>query len=129
MSWKRAYILACAASQGKICWVFQSTLAEFTGYSLRTVQRAFRQAKKLGVIVSRRLRRGEQPEGARGPITCGGALRRFVSWGLTARRMVGLCLKYAQRWQYREQAMEARAARERAELGAAVADFRALAPP
>jgi hypothetical protein len=129
MSWKRAYIIACAASQGKVCWAFQSTLAKYTGYSVRTVQRAFSQAKRLGLIVSRRLRRGEQPDGANGPITCGGALRRFVSWGLTARRMVGLCLKYAQRWIYRQQAQADRAERQRAEVAAAVADFRALAPP
>jgi hypothetical protein len=129
MSWKRAYVLACAASLGRTCWAFQATLADFTGYSVSTVFRAFRQAKKLGLIVSRRLRVNEQPEGSDRPISCGGAFRRFVSWGMTPRRMVRLCLQYAARWIYREQAVEARAERERAELARAVADFRALAPP
>jgi hypothetical protein len=43
--------------------------------------------------------------------------------------MVGLCLQYAVRWQYRQDALAARYDRERAEARAAVAEFRALAPP
>lgn len=129
MSWQRAYIMACASSYGRICWTFQSKLASFTGYSVRTIQRAMRQAKKLGVIRSRRLRRGERPPGATQPITCGGALRKFVAWGLPVVRAAVVCLSVAVQWQYREAAVEARAERERAEAREAVAEFRNLAPP
>ena len=51
MSWKRAYVVACFASLGQICRQFQSSVARFTGYSVRTVQRAARQAKTMGVLV------------------------------------------------------------------------------
>jgi hypothetical protein len=129
MSWKRARVLACAASYGRICWAFMKTLVRFTGYCLSTVYRAFRQAKKIGIIIARRLRINEQPEGSDKPISCGGAYRTFISWGMTPRRMVRLCLSYAARWIWREQAIEAQRERERAELALAVADFRALAPP
>jgi len=129
MSWKRAYALACLASQGRISWMFQSTAAKFAGISVRTIQRAVRQAKKLGVLVSRRLRRGEQPHGARKPISCGGALRRFIGWGAPKLQALALRAKYAMRWIWREQAVEQRRERERAEVAAAVAEFRGLAPP
>lgn len=129
VSWKRAYALACAASYGQICWTFQTTLAEFTGYCVRTIQRAMRQAKALGLLVSRRLRRGEQPIGARQPITCGGALRRFIGWGKPDRHAEPLRAKYALKEIWRREALERRAERERAGIAVAIADFRALAPP
>lgn len=132
MSWKRAYALACLASlssENGICWAFQSKVAKFTGYSVRTIQRAVRQAKRLGVLVSRRLRRGEQPVGARKAITCGGALRRFIAWGKPKAAALALRARYALRDIWRREAAERRAERERDELRAAVADFRALAPP
>lgn len=129
MSPKRAYAIACAASIGRVCWTFQSSLAKFTSYSVRTIQRAMRQARRLGVLISRRLRRGEQPPGARKPISCGGALRRFIGWGSPKSQALALRAKYAVREVWRREAMERRAERERGELAAAVADFRALAPP
>lgn len=124
MSWKRAYSLACMASLGRISWVFQSTIARFTGYSVRTIQRAVRQAKELGVLVSRWLNRGEQPVGSRNPITCGGALRRFIGWGAPKAQALALTAKYRMRWIWREEQREREAERERAEIAAAVTDFR-----
>ena len=99
MSWKRAYAVACFASEGRkgMCWKFQSTVARFTGYNMRTIQRAVRQAKGMGVLVSRRLRRGERPPGARQPITCGGALRRFIAWGKPKAQRLALRARYALR--------------------------------
>lgn len=129
MSWKRAYAVACMASIGEVCWMFQSTVAVFTGSSVRTIQRAMRQAKALGVLVSRRLRRGERPEGARQPITCGGALRRFTAWGVPAARAAARYAKHALRWIWRLDSIAKQKARERDEIDAAVAEFRSRPPP
>ena len=124
MSWKRAWCVACFASIGGVTWMFQATVSKFTGISRRTVQRAVRQAKSLGVLVSRRLRRGELPQGARKPITCGGALRRFVAWGQPQSRAAARYAQYAVRWLWRLEAVAKRKAREREEIAAAVTDFR-----
>jgi len=126
MSWKRAYVVACFASLGQICWQFQSSVARFTGYSVRTVQRAARQAKQMGVLVSRRLRRGERPPGARQPITCGGALRRFVAWGKPKAQAMALRAKYALRDLWRREAVERRKLAESAALRDALHEFRQL---
>lgn len=128
MSWKRAYAVACLASvaENGLCWKFQSSVAKFTGYSVRTIQRGVRQAKALGVLVSRRLRRGERPPGARQPITCGGALRRFIAWGKPRAQAMALRARYALREVWRREALERRAERERAEIDAALTEFRRL---
>jgi hypothetical protein len=126
MSCKRAYAVACFASLGQICWQFQSSVARFTGYSVRTVQRAARQAKQMGVLVSRRLRRGERPPGARQPITCGGALRRFIAWGKPKAQRLALCAQYALREVWRREALERRQHAERSEIAAALTEFRQL---
>lgn len=126
MSWKRAYAVACFASMGEICWQFQRSVAHFTGYSVRTVQRAARQAKALGVLVSRRLRRGERPPGARQPITCGGALRRFVAWGKPKAQAMALRARYALREVWRREAIERQKCSEQAEIAAAMTEFRDL---
>jgi hypothetical protein len=134
MSWLRAYAIACLASlaENGIGWGFQSNVAKFMLGSgatpaqvrgrMRTIQRAVRQAKRLGVLVSRRLRRGERPPGARQPITCGGALRRFIGWGAGKAQALALRARYAVRWEWREAALKR-------ELAAAVAEFRGLSPP
>lgn len=124
MSWKRAYAVACMASMGQFCWSFALNIAKFAGVSRKTVQRAVLQAKKLGVLVSRRIRRGERPPGADYSYSCGGAYRRFVAWGLSTSRALARCARYAVRWIWRQQAEDARRARERAELDSALADLR-----
>jgi hypothetical protein len=118
MSRPRAWALACGASYGRKFWTFQSTLAKFTGFCVRTIQRAFRQAKKLGILFSKRIKRGETAPGGRGPLTCGAALRTIVGWGMPEAQAMALRLRYAVREEFR-----------RAELAAAVAEFRSLAPP
>jgi hypothetical protein len=126
MSWKRAYAIACFASLGQICWQFQSSVARFTGYSVRTIQRAARQAKGMGVLVSRRLRRGERPPGARQPITCGGALRRFVAWGKPKAQAMALRARYALRDLWHREAVERRKLADSAALRDALHEFRQL---
>jgi hypothetical protein len=136
MSWLRAYAVACLASIGEQCWQFQSSVARFMlGKStdpkqirgrVRTIQRAVRQAKAMGVLVSRRLRRGERPPGARQPITCGGAVRRFIAWGKPKAQAMALRAKYALREVWRREALDRRQLRERSEIAAALTEFRAL---
>lgn len=115
MSWKRAYAVACMASIGPITWMFQASVAKYLNISVRTVQRAVRQAKSLGVLVSRRLRRNEQPQGARSPISCGGALRRFVGWGVTQARALARYARYRMRWLWYLQNIAEKIARQRAD--------------
>ncbi len=126
MSWKRSYVIACFASLGQVCWQFQSSVARFTGYCVRTVQRAAAQARRMGVLVSRRLRRGERPPGARQPITCGGALRRFIAWGKPKAQALALRAKYALRELWRRDAIDRNKQRERSEIAAALTEFRRL---
>ena len=138
MSWLRAYAVACLASEAEngICWKFQSNVARFMlgrdadpkriRGRMRTIQRAVRQARAMGVLTSRRLRRGERPPGARQPITCGGALRRFVAWGKPKAQALALRAKYALRELWRRDAIERNQQRERGEIAAALTEFRQL---
>lgn len=136
MSWMRAYAVACLASMGQICWQFQSSVARFmlgrgadpkqVRGRVRTIQRAARQAKTMGVLVSRRLRRGERPPGARQPITCGGALRRFIAWGKPREHALALRARYAVREVWRREAIERHRQHERSEIAAALTEFRNL---
>ena len=128
MSWKRAHCLAVAASYGQKSWVFQGTVAKWVKCSVRTVQRAFNEAKTLGIIYSRRSRQGEVPPNGRGSLKCGCAIRTFTAWGLrSVRRIGGVCARYAMA----DAARRMRAAensREKPDIAAAVAEFRALRP-
>jgi hypothetical protein len=101
MSWPRAYALACLASYGRKSWTFQRTLAKFTGFCVRTIQRAMRQAKLFGLMISKRIKRGETAPGGRGPLTCGAALRTIIGWGLPEARALMMRLGYAVREQHR----------------------------
>jgi hypothetical protein len=135
MSWLRAYAVACLASMGQVSWQFQSSVAKFMLRGadpkqirgrMRTIQRAVRQAKQMGVLVSRRLRRGERPPGARQPITCGGALRRFVAWGKPKAQAMALRARYALRDLWHREAVERRKLAESAALRDALHEFRQL---
>jgi hypothetical protein len=128
MSWKRAHALAIAASYGENCWAFQKRIAEWAKCSVRTVQRAMNEAKTLGIIRSRRSRRGEIPQNGRGPLKCGFAMRTFTAWGLRSlRRIRGVCARYAEADAFRR--MRAAQNRlEKPEIREAVAEFRAMRP-
>lgn len=128
MSWKRAHCLAVAASFGAQSWVFQGTVAKWVKCSVRTVQRAMNEAKTLGILWSRRSRQGEVPPNARGSLKCGCAIRTFTAWGLRSIRRIGaVCARYAQSDAFRRM-RAAENAREKPDIAAAVAEFRALRP-
>jgi hypothetical protein len=128
MSWKRARVLSCAASFGEKFWGFQRKLALYVGCSLRTVQRAMNEAKTLGIIYSRRSKQGEIPPGMAKPFKCGFAMRTFTAWGLRSTRRIGaVCARYAMSDAYRRM-RAAQNAREKPDIAAAVAEFRALRP-
>lgn len=127
MSWKRARVLAAAASYGQKVWAFQDNLAAFVGCSIRTVQRAFNEAKVLGLLYSRRSRQGElTPTGKY--LKCGFALRTFTTWGLRSKRRIrAVCARYAQADMHRRM----RAAQnklDKAEIAQAVTEFRGMRP-
>ncbi len=128
MSWKRARVLAAAASYGEKFWGFQRGLAEFVECSLRTVQRAFDEAKTLGIIYSRRSKQGEIPPGMARPFKCGFAMRTFSAWGLRSTRRIGaVCARYAHSDMYRRM-RAAQNKRDKAEIREAVAELRSLGP-
>jgi hypothetical protein len=128
MTKPRAWIMACFAAYGRKCFTWQKTIAEFTGFCIRTVQRAARQAKDLGLLTATRFKRGATPEGASGPLTCGGTERVIVGWGLSDSSANVLRLKQAIREGYAEQVRAARRTAEANEARAAVAEFLTLPP-
>lgn len=121
---KRAYALACFASFGEQTWTFQSTLSTYTGFCVRTIQRAVRQAKKFGVLITKRIPRGARPQGAEKHLDCGAAWKRFVSWGLPMGQAMARCWRYSQGWLTHEANLAAWRERQRAEAREAVAEFR-----
>lgn len=127
MSWLRARVLAAAASYGQQCWAFQDNLAEFVGCSLRTVQRAFDEGKRLGLLYSRRSRQGElTPTGKY--LKCGFALRTFTTWGLRSRRRINeTAARFARSDMFRRMRAQQNQ-REKAEIADAVTEFRSMAP-
>lgn len=64
------------------CWAFQSTIADLTGVSVRTVQRATRQAKAAGLIRVHRAKKREHPPGLSHPLPCGWSHRWATSRGM-----------------------------------------------
>ena len=118
MSRPRAWALACYASYGRKVWTFQSTLAKFTGFCVRTIQRAVRQGKSFGILISKRIKRGETPKGGRGPLRCGAAMKTFVGWGMPEGHALICRAKEAVRAAFRDE--------QRAELRASLP---ALDPP
>lgn len=127
MSWLRARVLAAAASYGEKFWGFQGGLAQFIGCSLRTVQRAFDEAKRLGLVTSRRSRQGElTPTGKY--LKCGFALRTFTTWQTRSRRRFNaIAARFALQDVYRRARGEQNK-RDRAEIAEAVTEFRSMAP-
>lgn len=81
MSAGRALVLGCIGSF-KQCWQFRRSLAEYTGLSVRTVQRAITQGKSLGLCGAQRAKPNEVPPGRSLPLPCGWSHRWIVGWGL-----------------------------------------------
>jgi AraC-like DNA-binding protein len=80
LSVTRAYVLAQVASF-KDGWLFRSTLAEKVGCSVRTVARAFAQAKREGLLRTHRAKKREIPPGCDQPLRCGWSHRFVIGWG------------------------------------------------
>lgn len=76
----RALVLGCIASF-RDGWAFRATLAEHTGLSVRTVQRAITQGKEEGLIGVARAKKDEIPPGATEPLRCGWSHRWTIGWG------------------------------------------------
>jgi len=83
LSAARALVIGCIASfrEG---WMFRRSLAEHTGLSVRTVQRAITQAKEFGLIGVARAKKDEIPPGLDRPLPCGWSHRWVVGWGQAA---------------------------------------------
>ncbi|HET7378500.1 MAG TPA: hypothetical protein VFJ24_00530 [Gaiellales bacterium] len=62
-------------------WVFRSTIAKKIGASVRTVGRAIRQAKDLGLLGTARAKKTEIPPGMSRPLACGWSHRWIIGWG------------------------------------------------
>ena len=77
----RALVVGCVASF-RDCWMFQRQIAQRLNCSLRTVQRALRQARQLGLVECHRSKRHENAPGLGKPVECGWSHRWAVGWGL-----------------------------------------------
>ena len=63
------------------CWMFQRTLAKNLGCSLRTVQRALREGRQLGLIECHRAKAKEKAPEIGKTLPCGWSHRWVVGWG------------------------------------------------
>lgn len=77
----RGLVVGCVASY-RDCWMFQSRIAQMLGCSVRTVQRALRQARDLGLIRCHRSKRNERAPGLGEVVPCGWSHRWAVGWGM-----------------------------------------------
>lgn len=109
MSSLRALVLGQVGSF-RDCWSFRRTLADKVGCSVRTVARALKQGKELGLIDVHRAKKNEVPSGAEGPIPCGWSHRYTVGWGKIG-KMVQQAIELARATRIVKQAARA-AARE-----------------
>jgi DNA-binding transcriptional MocR family regulator len=93
----RAEAVAHVASRDDL-WAFARTIAERIGCSRRTVQRAFAQAKALGLMRSARGKKGEVPRGAREALPCGFCHRWVIGKGLAGAAIQRAVSEARARW-------------------------------
>ena len=67
-------------SYGRDPWIFQSSIAERLGCSVRTVQRWLYAFRAAGLLQCWRGKPKETPPGASGPIRCGFSHRALTAW-------------------------------------------------
>lgn len=79
----RSLVIGCVASF-RDAWAFRKTIAERVKCSVRTVQRALNQGRKLGLIQVWRAKKGEIPKGLSAPMKCGWSHRIAVGFGQAA---------------------------------------------
>lgn len=91
---KKAYALAVAegwrgkgpavygelVSHGKDPWLFQSSIAQAIGCTVRTVQRWLRRMRDEGLLQCFRAKKGEVPKGRTHPVSCGWSHRVLTVW-------------------------------------------------
>lgn len=63
------------------CWMFQGSIAKRIGCSIRTVQRALRQGRELGLIECHRSKPKEKAPGIGRTLPCGWSHRWLIGWG------------------------------------------------
>ena len=80
LSAARSLVLGCIASF-RDGWTFRKNLADHTGLSVRTVQRAISQGKLEGLLGVARAKKDEIPPGAKEPLRCGWSHRWTIGWG------------------------------------------------
>ena len=73
-------IYAELMSYGRDPWIFQSSIAERLGCSVRTVQRWLHAFREAGLLQCWRGKKRETPPGASGPIRCGFSHRALTQW-------------------------------------------------
>lgn len=73
-------IYAELTSYGRDPWIFQSSIAERLGCSVRTVQRWLHAFREAGLLQCFRGKKREVPPGASGPIRCGFSHRVLTAW-------------------------------------------------
>jgi hypothetical protein len=73
-------IYAELTSYGRDPWIFQSSIAERLGCSVRTVQRWLYAFRAAGLLECWRGKKKEIPPGASGPIRCGFSHRALTAW-------------------------------------------------
>lgn len=129
VSWLQSYAVACWASYGAESFAHQRTIAEFIGSCVRTVQRGTAAAKELGIMATKWISPGTRPQAAKHFFPRGGAIRRIIGWGLPRARALARQAQARIKRIWRNQAVERKRERERAEIDRAVAEFRAQAPP
>jgi DNA-binding Lrp family transcriptional regulator len=78
-------------SWGKDAWIFQRSIAEKLGCSVRTVQRWLREFRDLGLLKCFRCKKGERPPKMPHPIWCGWSHRVLTAWHSAGTRFRELC--------------------------------------
>lgn len=97
MSKARAEAIGHVASR-EDCWAFARTIALRVGVHVRTVQRAFAEAKALGMLRTARAKKGEVPKGASAAFACGWSHRWIIGRGLAGHAWKAAIDKARLRW-------------------------------
>lgn len=73
-------VYAELVSHGKDPWIFQSSIAEAIGCTVRTVQRWLRRMRDEGLLQCFRAKKREIPKGRDKPVSCGWSHRVLTAW-------------------------------------------------
>lgn len=102
-------------SHGRDPWVFQESIAEALGCSVRTVQRHLRKFREAGWLECWRAKKREIPPGLKKRLPCGWSHRSLTAWHHIGAAFQAACERIAAKRAKRKLAIEAsRSARNRA---------------